>query len=445
MATEHGRRQRTPTGVTALLRPQPFEPGEDPDRAPGSHCGEDAARPWTFWRAVQNRLWMYLLGLVFIGLALPSMFGDVVSRADAAYRIGCLIAICLLYAGSAVIADASLRVRWLYLGLFLAVLAATIPFTGWYVFTIGVYVSVMIACLIPWRQARWALLGWGLLNLVAALVVLSWLIFALAFLGLFFGLGTGGGAESGRLAERLNRSQQRNAVLAVAAERERIARDLHDILGHSLTAIAIKSDLAHRLVDRDPVAAKAQLGEIEQVARQALADVRTTASGIRRVRVAVEIASARSVLLAAGIQASVPTTIAPMSDRASETLGFVVREAITNAIRHAHATNVTITTGSTWVQIDDDGVGLGHGRGSGLAGLRERVGAAHGTLSATSGPGGGTTVRADLPADPTDVEVTTDAGSPADVPIDPPADSPPDSPSDSSGSGAPRGGEVVTA
>lgn len=411
-------RRRTPSGVTALLRLQPFEPGEDPDRAPGAHCGDDAVRPWTFWRAMQNRLWMYVLGLVFLGLALPSIFDDVTTSSDAAYRIGTLVVICLLYAGSAVVADASLRVRWVYLGLFLAALAATIPYNGGNVFTLGVYVSVMIACLIPWRQARWALLGWTTVSLVAALAQLSWLIFALAVLGLFFGLGTGGGAETGRLAERLNRSQQRNAVLAVAAERERIARDLHDILGHSLTAIAIKSDLAHRLVDRDPAAAKTQLGEIEQVARQALADVRTTANGIRQVRVAVEIASARSVLLAAGVQASVPTTVAPMSDRASETLGFVVREAITNAIRHARATNVTISTGPTWVQVADDGVGLGHGHGSGLAGLRERVEAVGGTLTVTGGPEDGTTVRADLPVEVGEVGITTEPGRTVDDPVD---------------------------
>ena len=84
-------------------------------------------------------------------------------------------------------------------------------------------------------------------------------------------------------------------TLSVAAERERIGRDLHDILGHSLTAISIKAGLAARLVDLDPAAAKAQIAEIEQVSRQALADVRTTASGMREVRLATEIASARSV------------------------------------------------------------------------------------------------------------------------------------------------------
>jgi two-component system sensor histidine kinase DesK len=404
MASTDSRGGRAPSGVMALLRLQPFEPGEDPDRAPGAHCGDDAVRPWTFWRALQNRLWMYLVGLIFLGFAVPSIFDGEQSPAGKAYRIGCLVLICLVYAGSAVVADASLRVRWLYVMSFLGVLALTIPFNGWSVFTLGIYVSVMVACLIPWRQARWSLLGWAVLSAGVALLQESWLIVSIAALGVFFGLATGGGAETGRLSDRLSRSQQRNAVLAVAAERERIARDLHDILGHSLTAIAIKTDLAHRLVDRDPEAAKSQLTEIEQVARQALADVRTTASGIRQVRVAAEIASARSVLLAAGVQASVPTTVAPMSDRASEVLGFVVREAITNTIRHAQASAVTISTGPTWVQVSDDGhgLGLGLGGGSGLHGLRDRVEAAGGRLSVTSGPEGGTSVRADLPADASD-------------------------------------------
>ena len=128
--------------------------------------------------------------------------------------------------------------------------------------------------------------------------------------------------EAGAAQGRLQRAEQRVDTLSVAAERERIGRDLHDILGHSLTAISIKAGLAARLVDLDPAAAKAQIAEIEQVSRQALADVRATASGMREVRLATEIASARSVLLAAGIESRMPSALPPLTDAAERAAGL---------------------------------------------------------------------------------------------------------------------------
>ena len=212
------------------------------------------------------------------------------------------------------------------------------------------------------------------------------------------GLATGAGMEAGAAQGRLQRAEQRVSTLSVAAERERIGRDLHDILGHSLTAISIKAGLAARLVDLDPAAAKAQIAEIEQVSRQALADVRTTASGMREVRLATEIASARSVLLAAGIESRMPSALPPLSDQASELMGYVVREAVTNVVRHSRAGVCTIVVEPTAVEVRDDGRGLPTGvrSGSGLVGLRSRVEATGGTLQVGAGESGGTVVRAEL-------------------------------------------------
>ena len=180
------------------------------------------------------------------------------------------------------------------------------------------------------------------------------------------GLATAAGMEAGAAQGRLQRAEQRVTTLSVAAERERIGRDLHDILGHSLTAISIKAGLAARLVDLDPAAAKAQIAEIEQVSRQALADVRTTASGMREVRLATEIASARSVLLAAGIESRMPSALPPLSDQASELMGYVVREAVTNVVRHSRAGVCTVVVEPAAVEIRDDGRGLPAGVRSGL-------------------------------------------------------------------------------
>ena len=178
----------------------------------------------------------------------------------------------------------------------------------------GVYVAIMMATLLPWRQARISIAVWGLLLLSLSLLTRTWTPAYIALIAVGIALATASGIEGGRISHKLQRAEQRVSVLAIAAERERIGRDLHDILGHSLTAISIKSQLARRLVDHDPAAARAQIEEVEEIARQALADVRATASGLAEIRVATEIAGARAVLMAAGIEAHVPTSIEPLSD-----------------------------------------------------------------------------------------------------------------------------------
>jgi two-component system, NarL family, sensor histidine kinase DesK len=212
------------------------------------------------------------------------------------------------------------------------------------------------------------------------------------------GLATAAGMEAGQVQGRLQLAEQRVNTLSVAAERERIGRDLHDILGHSLTAISIKAGLAARLVDIDPTAAKAQIAEIEQVSRQALADVRTTASGMREVRLATEIASARSVLLAAGIESRMPSALPTLPDQVSKLFGYVVREGVTNVVRHSGAGVCTVKLGPTWVEVRDDGRGVAveADGGCGLTGLRERLEAVGGSLTLTTGESGGTVLRADL-------------------------------------------------
>jgi two-component system sensor histidine kinase DesK len=209
------------------------------------------------------------------------------------------------------------------------------------------------------------------------------------------------------------------AVLSVAAERERIGRDLHDILGHSLTAISIKAGLAARLVDQDATAARSEIADIEDIARRALDDVRATASGYREVSLATEIASARSVLLAAGVEARVPSAVEPVPRAVSELFGYVVREAVTNVVRHSEATTCTVELTRDSVSITDDGRGFvpgaptggsAHAGGSGLNGLAARVDAAGGRFSVRSEPGRGTVVRAELLTSP-----TAQVGTPAEL------------------------------
>ncbi|GAA3618919.1 sensor histidine kinase [Microlunatus ginsengisoli] len=384
--------------LNGLFRPAPFEECDDPHAAPSAYRGPAAAPPWTWRRAKQNLVWVYFFGLIFLALSLPGI-ADGVSAATVVGRVVFLALIFVCYPLTTLMADTSLFTRWSYVVGFAALTVVSAVAWGWQFVNWGVYVAIVIAALVPWRQSRFAIVAWG------ALMVATWLVsrdvgaLFIAVLSMGIGLAMGGGIEGGRITYQLERSRQRVSTLSVAAERERIGRDLHDILGHSLTAISIKSGLAARLVDADPAAARVQIAEVETIARQALADVRATASGLTEVRLATELASARSVLLAAGVEAQVPTAVPPLSDEVSELFGYVVREAVTNVVRHAEAGLCTISVGPTEVRIADDGTGRAGSRGSrgnGLRGLSERVTAAGGLLEVDSRPGAGTVIVARL-------------------------------------------------
>jgi len=172
------------------------------------------------------------------------------------------------------------------------------------------------------------------------------------------------------------------ARLAAENERSRIARDLHDLLGHSLTTITVKTGLARRLGETDPNRALAEIAEVETLARQALADVRAAVSNYREVTLAGELATGRELLRAAGILADLPSAVDGVSPEHQELFGWVVREGLTNVVRHARATSCAVRLSEGCVEIEDDGVGGDSSTGSGLSGLAERVGAAGGAVDA---------------------------------------------------------------
>jgi two-component system sensor histidine kinase DesK len=188
------------------------------------------------------------------------------------------------------------------------------------------------------------------------------------------------------------------ARLAAENERTRIARDLHDLLGHSLTTITVKAGLARRLAERgDTERAAAEITAVEELGRRTLGQVRAAVAGYRDVTLAGELASAREVLRSAGIEAELPGAIDMVDADAAELLGWVVREGITNVVRHSRAARCTVTVGPRWIEITDDGRGGIAGSGNGLAGLHERLAAAGGSVTATAGMRG-FRLRAELPA-----------------------------------------------
>lgn len=172
------------------------------------------------------------------------------------------------------------------------------------------------------------------------------------------------------------------ARLAADHERSRIARDLHDLLGHSLTTITLKAGLARRLSDTDPERAAKEIGAVEDLSRQALIEVRAAVSAFRNVTLAAELAHGKELLRAAGVTADLPTATDVVSVSHQEVFGWVVREGLTNVARHARATRCSVRLSASEIEICDDGIGVPAEDGNGLAGLKERIGAAGGTVEA---------------------------------------------------------------
>jgi two-component system sensor histidine kinase DesK len=193
--------------------------------------------------------------------------------------------------------------------------------------------------------------------------------------------------------------------LAALAERERIGRDLHDLLGHTLSMVALKSDLAARLVERDPAAARGELDEVGRVARDALAQVRRAVSGIRAAGIAAELASAKLLLESDGVAFDyrfegdfAHEALPPGVETA---LAMTVREAATNIQRHARAQRADasfgVEGGDVVLRIVDDGRGGAIVPGNGLCGMRERIEGLRGRLRIEAAGGRGTQLEARVP------------------------------------------------
>jgi len=257
-----------------------------------------------------------------------------------------------------------------------------------------IYVSAATAATLPWRwvwPAVIAAAGVCLAVIVADDAMGLLFLPAICLLTAFAIQGTGYLITVNRELQEAREELARNAV---AEERLRFARDLHDLLGHSLSLIALKSELARRLADRDPARAKQEMTDVEEAARRALAEVREAVSGYRQVNCAQALAEARAALSGAGISVRLPDRVPTLPGAVDVALGWVVREATTNVLRHSRAGAVTVELAEDGVRavlaVTDDGAAgagermtvLGSSPGSGLAGLRERVGALGGELEA---------------------------------------------------------------
>jgi two-component system, NarL family, sensor histidine kinase DesK len=254
-----------------------------------------------------------------------------------------------------------------------------------------IYAAALCGFAFPPRGALAALglleVGFTMQGWLLHITPWSW-VFAMV-LGAGIGVANIHQAQEKRANAKLRLAQEEVEHLAKVAERERIARDLHDVLGHTLSVIVLKSELASRLFDRDSNRARAEIAEVEQIAREALAEVRQAIRGYRAGSLAEEFARARATLETAGIKAEcetppVPVAIRELSPAQETVLALVIREAVTNVVRHSGAGLCCLRfqrdRNHYHLEITDNGRGGNGGEGNGLRGMRERLEAMGGTM-----------------------------------------------------------------
>ncbi len=271
-----------------------------------------------------------------------------------------------------------------------------------------VYAAASVAYLEPVRRAVVAiaaLAGVVLLMIAVSPIPMPWRLASLAPAFVFtivVGAVSIFDAERERAYRRLRRADQEIERLATLAERERIGRDLHDLLGHTLSVVVVKAELAGRLVRVNADRAAVEIGDVERIARDALGEVRAAVTGYRAGGLAAELARTRQALSAAGVEARIDTTVSAVPAAHESVLALAVRECVTNVVRHAGAAETTITVhdepGEVVLQVTDDGRGTRGPEGSGLTGMRERVSALGGSVRIEAGNGArGTRVTVTLP------------------------------------------------
>jgi two-component system sensor histidine kinase DesK len=260
-----------------------------------------------------------------------------------------------------------------------------------------VYLTVALALALP---TRLALAGIGVVAVTAVAITGGFNSVAVQVLSLGVILVTV--RRLMELVSELEATRAQVAELAAGEERLRLSRDMHDLLGHNLSLIALKSELARKLLGRDPAAAEGEVRDIESVARTSLQEARAAVRGLRSTSLAAELDGAREALEAAGTEVEV-RTIGPLPASVDTLLGFAVREGATNVVRHSQARHCEIVVrrvgDAAELEVRDDGVGPANGdvHGSGLRGLAERMAEAGGTVEARPAAGGGFRLIARVP------------------------------------------------
>jgi len=265
---------------------------------------------------------------------------------------------------------------------------------------------IFAAAMVPYIVSAEAVIFALIAGIIAIAGLETWLVHLSGWFMFYAGglaLVVGGSniyfAQRSRMYCELEKANVEIEHLAKVAERERIARDLHDVLGHTLSVIILKSELAGKLLDRDPQRARAEIHDVERTSREALAEVRNTIRGYRANTLDTEIKQATQTLQTAGIAVNSEAARMNLTPAQETVVGLVLREAVTNIVRHAKAHRCLLrllsNNGSCRLEIHDDGCGGSVVEGNGLRGMRERIEALGGTFVRQTNPG--TTLLIEFP------------------------------------------------
>jgi two-component system, NarL family, sensor histidine kinase DesK len=361
------------------------------DRAPASPA--EAQAEWLASRSRWTRGWrryilpvLPLVYLIYVAGAVTQFSRG--ASADWGYAILAAFAACWL----AAIPPAPLSVParfWAVYAVLVVLFAAELPFAHAAAFVMCVFITIITVVRLG-RRAAPVVLAMAAAALLVPVAIPSWHDSLGASFGFvtpvaipIVGLVVYAAAQLMQSNQALAQARADLARLAAENERFRIARDLHDLLGHSLTTITVKAGLARRLGETDPARGLAEIAEVETLARQSLADVRAAVGSYRDVTLAGELATGRELLRAAGISADLPRAVDVVDPGQRELFGWAVREGLTNIVRHAHASSCAVRLSASSVEIVDDGVGgAAVPPGNGLSGLRERAAAVGGVVDA---------------------------------------------------------------
>jgi two-component system sensor histidine kinase DesK len=376
--------------------------------APGALDGRPAQQPAVDADVSRPRRFGWLFAAVWLYFLYQPVESAWNSRAALAWRVVAIVALLSFAVGFVWFffrvrrhrgfSRPPARAVWPVLAAGLALLALAAPGAGEQVMAGLIYVGVAAVMTVPPRRALAVVAALVALVVVLPLVVPGWTALVDFLPSLLLGCFAAFGVS--QVIERnaqLALAREQLVDLAVTQERERVARDVHDILGHSLTVITVKTELAGRLLEaagHGDSRARAEVADAERLAREALADVRATVSGMREVSLTGELAAARSALAAAGIRADLPGAVDVVPARHRELFAWALREGVTNVVRHSGASWCGVQLAADCVEIRDDGRGPGgRGTGSGLAGLQARAGKAGARLEVGSAPEGGFSLR----------------------------------------------------
>jgi len=364
--------------------------------ANGSHW---RLKPWRTILKDKDHGWSPLLWVLYLGFFfLDPVYSHASQKIWLLDGLGAAVFLAL-YLGLFAIEN---PLDWLHIGGMVLLGALFMPINGG-ACTFFIYAAAMLPFCVQSQTA--AVIGLGAVGAVGLiegvfLHVSGWTKFYSSLFPIIIGAGNTFFAERNRMNRKLRKANEEIEHLAKLAERERIARDLHDVLGHTLSVITLKSELAGKLMDRDPERAGKEIREVEEISRKALAEVRDAIRGYRAEGLSAELAHAKATLETAGVavqcDASTRVQLPPVQE---SVLSLAVREGVTNVVRHAQARNCRLhleqQNGSCRLEIVDDGCGFFTMEGNGLRGMRERVEMLGGTLERTNRSG--TTLIITLP------------------------------------------------